>query len=67
MGVTDLKEIRCRKCLGLLLRGSIIDVEIKCRECGYVNRVWTSDTIRFEERKTLNDARRHAEPTAADS
>ncbi len=31
-----MREIRCKKCNRLLMKGEIIEVEIKCPKCGYV-------------------------------
>ncbi len=45
--MTEKNEIRCKKCNGLLLKGEIVDIEIKCRKCGYVSKIWTSDSLRF--------------------
>ncbi len=30
------KEIRCQKCKRLLMKGTIIAIEIKCPKCGYI-------------------------------
>ncbi len=37
----ELKEVRCIKCNGLLCKngGGIEYVEIKCRKCGYINKI----------------------------
>jgi len=35
----DLREIRCRKCKRLLMKGEVKDVEIKCPRCGYIQRI----------------------------
>ena len=32
----DMREIRCKKCNRLLMKGEIIKVEIKCPKCGYI-------------------------------
>ncbi|MFO0753495.1 MAG: Com family DNA-binding transcriptional regulator [Thermodesulfovibrionales bacterium] len=34
-----MKEIRCRKCNRLLMKGEVEVVEIKCPKCGYVQRI----------------------------
>ncbi len=31
-----MKEVRCRKCNRLLMKGDILQIEIKCPKCGYV-------------------------------
>jgi len=32
-----MKEIRCKKCNRLLMKGEIKKISIKCPKCGYVN------------------------------
>ena len=34
-----LKEIRCRKCNRLLMKGDILKVEIKCPKCGHIQKI----------------------------
>ncbi len=34
-----VKEIRCRKCCRLLMKGRVVRVEIKCPKCGYIQRI----------------------------
>ena len=34
-----MPEVRCKKCNGLLFKGKGFDLEIKCRKCGYINKV----------------------------
>ncbi len=35
-----MKDIHCLKCKGLLFKGKIIgEIEIKCRKCGYLNKI----------------------------
>jgi len=31
-----MTEIRCKKCLRLLMKGTVVVVEIKCPKCGYI-------------------------------
>ncbi len=31
-----MKEIRCRKCHRLLMKGEVVKIEIKCPKCGYI-------------------------------
>jgi iron complex transport system substrate-binding protein len=40
-GVTALyaKEIRCKKCKRLLMKGEVQAIEIKCPKCGYVQTI----------------------------
>lgn len=33
------KEIRCKKCRRLLMKGEIKLVEIKCPKCGYIQKI----------------------------
>lgn len=35
----DSKEIRCKKCRRLLMKGAVEYVEIKCPKCGYIQKV----------------------------
>lgn len=29
-------EIRCRRCRRLLMKGTVVNVEVKCPKCGYI-------------------------------
>lgn len=33
-----MNEIRCRRCKAKLAEGEAVDLRIKCRRCGYLNR-----------------------------
>lgn len=33
------KEIRCKKCRRLLMKGEIKVIEIKCPKCGYIQTI----------------------------
>ncbi|MBA2124419.1 hypothetical protein B9J78_05765 [bacterium Unc6] len=33
------KEIRCKKCKRLLMKGEILAIEIKCPKCGYIQTI----------------------------
>jgi phage FluMu protein Com len=33
------KEIRCKKCRRLLMKGEVRAIEIKCPKCGYVQKI----------------------------
>ncbi|MCD6353339.1 MAG: Com family DNA-binding transcriptional regulator [Proteobacteria bacterium] len=37
-----MREIRCRKCKRLLMRGNIMHIEIKCPKCGYTQNFMSS-------------------------
>jgi hypothetical protein len=37
--VLNLPEIRCKKCRGLLFKGEYVRIEIKCKKCGYINKL----------------------------
>jgi len=46
-----MKEIRCRKCNRLLMKGEVLKIEIKCPKCGYIQsflgeRPWGKEVIR---------------------
>ncbi|MEA3224216.1 MAG: Com family DNA-binding transcriptional regulator [Thermodesulfobacteriota bacterium] len=41
-------EIRCKKCGRLLMKGEIIEVEIKCPKCGYVQTLRLKDKPKNE-------------------
>lgn len=32
-----MREIRCKKCNRLLMKGKVVTAEIKCPKCGYMN------------------------------
>ena len=34
-----VKEIRCKKCRRLLMKGEVKEVEIKCPKCGYIQKI----------------------------
>ncbi len=34
-----VKEIRCKKCRRLLMKGEVRFVEIKCPKCGYIQNI----------------------------
>jgi phage FluMu protein Com len=34
-----MKEIRCPACRALLLKGLVVDIEVKCRKCGKIVRI----------------------------
>jgi iron complex transport system substrate-binding protein len=34
-----LREIRCKKCKRLLMKGEVKEVEIKCPKCGCIQRI----------------------------
>jgi len=34
-----LKEIRCKKCKALLLKGEVKEIQIKCRKCGHIQLI----------------------------
>ena len=50
-----MNEIRCKKCNGLLLKGKIIDIEIKCRKCGYVSHIWNYGHMNYKEMHILTE------------
>ncbi|GEM_PF-5459469 len=33
------KEIRCKKCKRLLMKGEVKGIEIKCPKCGYIQTI----------------------------
>lgn len=35
----DTKEIRCKRCKRLLMKGEVNGIEIKCPKCGYINKI----------------------------
>ncbi len=35
--MAEMTEIRCKKCNRLLMKGSLIEGEIKCPKCKYLN------------------------------
>ncbi len=35
----EMKEIRCKKCRRLLMKGDIKHIEIKCPKCGYIQKI----------------------------
>jgi len=37
--VANKKEIRCKKCRRLLMKGEVKAVEIKCPKCGYIQKI----------------------------
>jgi phage FluMu protein Com len=34
-----VKEIRCPACKALLMKGQVVEVEVKCRKCGKMVRI----------------------------
>jgi phage FluMu protein Com len=34
-----VKEIRCKKCKRLLMKGEVKTIEIKCPKCGYIQKI----------------------------
>ena len=32
-----MTEVRCKKCNRLLMKGIVVEVQIKCPKCGYMN------------------------------
>ena len=42
-----MKEIRCKKCKRLLMKGNILKIEIKCPKCGYIQN--------FQREKNLKE------------
>ncbi|QPJ62939.1 MAG: Com family DNA-binding transcriptional regulator [Candidatus Nitronauta litoralis] len=45
------KQIRCRKCNRLLMKGEVHYIEIKCPKCGYLQTVSHPENL-FQVRKT---------------
>lgn len=43
-----MRDIRCRKCNRLLMRGEVEVVEIKCPKCGYVQRIGREGEVKGE-------------------
>ncbi|WP_413541398.1 Com family DNA-binding transcriptional regulator [Salmonella enterica] len=37
--MTDKMQVRCIQCSKLLFKGQIVEVQIKCPRCGFVNEV----------------------------
>jgi len=35
----EMKEIRCKKCKRLLMKGEVRHIEIKCPKCGYIQKI----------------------------
>jgi phage FluMu protein Com len=48
-----LNEIRCVKCRRLLMKGAVIEVEVKCPKCGYLN--FLIDNVPEKTFKKLKD------------
>jgi len=46
-----MKEIRCKRCKRLLMKGDVKAVEIKCPKCGYIQKIEGKGVI--EERKVV--------------
>jgi len=44
--MNKLPEVRCKKCNALLLKG-LFKGEIKCRKCGYLNKI---DNLKNKEK-----------------
>jgi len=50
-----MREIRCRKCRRLLMRGNVIHIEIKCPKCGHVQKFMSG---RIGGNQSLRSARK---------
>ncbi len=40
-----LKEIRCKRCKRLLMKGYVMLIEIKCPKCGYLQIIESEDDL----------------------
>ncbi|MBZ0156172.1 MAG: Com family DNA-binding transcriptional regulator [Alphaproteobacteria bacterium] len=51
-----MRDIRCRKCNRLLMKGEVEVVEIKCPKCGYVQRIGREREVKGEAVQALQIA-----------
>ena len=49
-----MREIRCRKCKRLLMRGTVMNIEIKCPKCRYIQNFVAGE---IPERQSLRSKR----------
>lgn len=47
----QLREIRCKKCGRLLMKGEVKVIEIKCPKCGYIQIVKNDNSVKVKERE----------------
>lgn len=45
-----MKEIRCKKCGVLLMKGEVKSVQVKCRSCGHLQMIYEKAVIKNIER-----------------
>jgi len=45
VNVLHTKEIRCKKCKRLLMKGEILAIEIKCPKCGYIQTIGAAKEV----------------------
>jgi len=41
-----IKEIRCKKCRRLLMKGEVREIEIKCPKCGHIQKIGRKEEIK---------------------
>ena len=41
-----VKEIRCKKCRRLLMKGEVREIEIKCPKCGHIQKIGRKEEIK---------------------
>jgi len=51
-----LREIRCRKCNRLLMKGDVLQIEIKCPKCGYIQKL-RADGVLGEKIRELREGK----------
>ncbi len=51
-----LSEIRCRKCNRLLMKGDVLQIEIKCPKCGYMQKL-RADGVLGEKIRELREGK----------
>ena len=51
-----LREIRCRKCNRLLMKGHVLQIEIKCPKCGYIQKL-RADGLSGEKSRELGEGK----------